>query len=246
MRKHLDKIIFLTVISIYLYTIFEMRVTERNRQNELISKFESNFEIQEDKNEGDVFSVKKALLETIGVLYVPDIDLKMAVFSNAGEAALNEGAGLIVGTGNLIPYENSNSVITSHNGDSLKDLFINVPKLKAGDHFYIKNRDSKIYKYEVFDTRDVSPINEFEKILQPKADESYVTLRTCTPIGINSHRFLATGKLIEEVETIPNSSFTLSLFEIGLIAIATIALILLLISIIKKDDQKENKENGKK
>lgn len=242
LNKVLPRLIFLIVISIALFLFYQTRVTARQEQTKLITEFEeslnlkNNLEIKGTKNKS--FSVKKSLMGTIGVLYAPDIDLQIAVFNNSGQTAISEGAGLIPGTGNLNPEDRENSIITSHNGDTFKDLFMNVPRLKVGQNFYLKLKNNKIYKYEIINTQEPHANEEDKYFLTPNENENYVTLRTCTPIGVNTHRFLATGKLIEEVETIDTEPvFTLSLYEIGLLSISGIATILLLTT-FKKDRRK--------
>ena len=140
MSKHLDKIIYILVLLVCCYFGYQTRIASVVAQNNYISEFEKNLEIE--KEEGKPFSVS---LKTIGVLYVPDIKLTLAVFNNAGEAAISHGCGLIQGTGTL-ENNHDNSVVTSHNGDPSSDLFINLPKIKVGNKFYIKMKDGKIYE----------------------------------------------------------------------------------------------------
>ena len=91
-------------------------------------------------------------------------------------------------------------------------------------------------------TVEVSPLDEEKNFLKPKDNETYVTLRTCTPIGINDKRFLATGNLIGEVDSIPKGKFTLSLYEKSLIFISLISILLIILDIRK--DLKQYAKNS--
>lgn len=233
--KHFDKIIYVIVIVLCCYFGYQTKVTSVKTQEKYIEEFEKNLTVT--KEGGKSFSLA---LQPVGVLYVPDINLSLAVFNNSSESAISNGAGLIQGTGTL-KNEKDNSVITAHNGDPSKDLFINLTKLKVGNKFYMKLKDGKTYEYEVFDTREVSPVEEYKQFLKPENGDTYVTLRTCTPIGINDKRFLATGKLIGEASIVPQGKgMMISLFEWGLIVIALGSGILLVLS-IRNDIKKKKK-----
>lgn len=235
MRKWIDKVIYIAVIILCGYFGYTTKVVNVAEQKQIIQQFESN--LQEPEKGDQPFSVS---LRTIGVLYVPKIHLSIPIFDNAGEAAISSGSGLIKGTGTL-QNQIENSVITSHNGDPSRDLFINVPKLSVGDRFYVKLKDGKTYQYEIIDTREVSPVGEHEQLLKPEFD-SYVTLRTCTPIGINSHRFHATGKLLGEATQPEIKGFTLSIFDYGLMVIGSFSFLLLISSFYQ--DKKSNRADN--
>lgn len=227
--KHIDKLIYIVVILFCGYFSYQTRYVNVHIQENTIKQFEAQFDVEREKKP---FSLQDANQTVIGVLYVPSIHLKTSIFDNAEEYAISNGAGLIRGTGTL-QNEIDNSVITAHNGDPSKDLFINIPKLKKNDEFFLKLTDGKIYKYRVFDIREVSPVGELEQLIEP-TDKSIVTLRTCTPIGINNKRFLAAGEFVSQVETEPSTSgITISLFEYGLIFISLISIILLIKSFMK-------------
>lgn len=234
-KKNLSKIIYLVVILLCGYFFYHSKITEVKNQQKYIEEFEKN-EVSKAKDKP--FSLA---LRPIGILYVPEINLIISVFDNASENSISKGAGLIRGTGTL-KNEHDNSVLTSHNGDSGKDLFINVPKLKVNNKFYLKLIDKKIYEYNIINTVEVSPLDEEKNFLKPKDNETYVTLRTCTPIGINDKRFLATGNLIGEVDSIPKGKFTLSLYEKSLIFISLISILLIILNIRK--DLKQYAKNS--
>lgn len=206
--------------------LIHSKVVVPNEQQQAIQDYFTQDVIQ-DNEQG--FNMK---LKPVGVLSIPSINLELIIYNNASEDAITHGAGLIQGSGNL-HHEHDNSILTAHNGDPLNDLFINVPKLKVGDEFYIKQKDGTIDSYSIIDTQTVDPTDELTHYKKPEGDTSYVTLRTCVPIGINSQRFLATGEYQGEVDNIEeNHQFTFSLVDSILIVVVLVDTGLLIRSFI--------------
>lgn len=166
-------------------------------------------------------------------LSIPSIGLNTTIYDNSLEKSLNNGCGIIEGTGDILDTKNQNTILTSHNGSSVKDLFTNLEKMNVNDKFYIKATDNKIREYTIIDKRVVSPASELQYFKKPNKDEKYITLRTCTPTGINSHRLHVLGVFNKEIKKIPSPKFILSKFEVFLIVILIIALILLIKNIVE-------------
>lgn len=220
-RSVIDKAIYALIILLCLFFLWSSKInTPRQQQADIANYFTQ--EVTQDNSHG--FNMK---LHPIGVLLVPKINLELLIYDNSSEEAITHGAGLIQGSGQL-KHEQTNSILTAHNGDPLNDLFINVPTLKAGDNFYIKHKDKTIDKYTVFDTKTVSPIDELKQYIIPTENETFVTLRTCVPIGINSQRFLATGNFQGNVKTVEESKQALSLvdYAIALVIFVNVGLII--------------------
>lgn len=225
-RTFLDKILYCAIILACCMFLIHSKVVVPHEQQQAIQDYFTQ-DVVQDNEQG--FNMK---LKPIGVLSIPSINLELMIYNNASEDAINHGAGLIQGSGNL-HHEHDNSILTAHNGDPLNDLFINVPKLKIGDKFYIKQKDGTIDSYSVTDTQTVDPTDELIHYKKSDGDTSYVTLRTCVPIGINSQRFLATGEYQGEVENIEeNPQFTFSLVDSILIVVILVDTGLLIRSFI--------------
>ena len=97
----------------------------------------------------------------------------------------------------------------------MKDLFINLQKVKENDEFYIKDQENNITKFQVKNIQVVEPVDEDRHWIKDNTPK--VTLRTCTPTGINTHRLLVTGDQVEYDGTgIPKGKLTLSMYEIQL------------------------------
>lgn len=186
-------------------------------------------------------------LNPLAVLNAPSIHLKLLVYDNASEDAINHGAGLVEGSGDIKNHK-GHAILTAHNGDPTNDLFINVPSLKLGDHFYLTNSKGITDKYEIIQTQKVEPIGELQHLMKPTKGQFLVTLRTCVPIGINSHRFLATGLYKGHVKKIEKPRFTLSIVDYGLMGIGAVSGFLLVGSLYKErksGKMKTDKEDAK-
>ena len=107
---------------------------------------------------------------------------------------LREGIGVLDGTSLPSGGDGNHSVLTGHSGLSLENMFTNLHELELGDHFYI-NILGEVHAYEVDRIQTVLPddTSHFEKEL----DKDYITLVTCTPLGVNSHRLLVRGHRVQ-------------------------------------------------
>ena len=91
----------------------------------------------------------------------------------------------------------THSVLASHRGLSTAKLFTDLDRMKEGDLFYIHVLDH-LLTYEVDQISVIEP--EDTDALRPIADKEYITLLTCTPYGVNSHRLLVRGeKICDEI-----------------------------------------------
>ncbi|HHD2789190.1 class C sortase [Clostridium perfringens] len=138
--------------------------------------------------------VKAQLPDVIAILEIPKINLKVQVYPTTNEMVLREGIGVLDGTSLPIGGDGNHSVLTGHSGLSLENMFTNLHELELGDHFYI-NILGEVHAYEVDRIQTVLPddTSHFEKEL----DKDYITLVTCTPLGVNSHRLLVRGHRVQ-------------------------------------------------
>lgn len=137
--------------------------------------------------------VSRNLGEIVAVVKIPIIDVNLPIYNNTTDLQLQEGAGLLRGTSMLTGGKGSHSVVTGHRGLPSAKLFTDLPKLKTGDQFYIEILD-EVHAYQVDKIAVIEPSDTNE--LQAVADKDYVTLMTCTPYMINTHRLLVRGHRI--------------------------------------------------
>lgn len=126
----------------------------------------------------------------IGVIQIPKIDVQLPVFDKTTADFLQEGATVLPGTSLPIGGDSTHSVITGHTGLSEKLLFTNLDKLVAGDVIYLSVLGKKS-AYQVDQIKRVLPTNLDDIIMVP--GEDLLTLVTCTPYMVNTHRLLVRG-----------------------------------------------------
>lgn len=144
----------------------------------------------------------------MGYLSIPKIDIKLAVYHGTADEVLQTGVGHLNGTKLPIGGESTHSVLAVHRGLPSARLFTDIDQLKKGDMFYIHVLN-EILAYQVDDILDMVDKDDREtldKALQIEQGKDQVTLFTCTPYGVNSHRLLVRGTRVpyngeDEIET---------------------------------------------
>ncbi|HEL2204261.1 TPA: class C sortase [Streptococcus suis] len=131
--------------------------------------------------------------EKIGYISIPSINQEIPIRAGTGENVLQEGAGHLEGTSLPVGGHSTHTVITAHRGLPSASLFTDLDDVKIGDIFYITNIKEKM-AYKVDQILTVEPDN-FDPVLVSEGHD-YVTLLTCTPYMINSHRLLVRGERI--------------------------------------------------
>lgn len=144
----------------------------------------------------------------MGYLSIPKINVKNAIYHGTGDKVLQTGIGHLNGTKLPIGGESTHSVLAAHRGLPTARLFTDIDQLKKGDMFYIHVLD-EVLAYQVDQILDMVDKDDHETLegaLQIEEGKDQVTLFTCTPYGVNSHRLLVRGTRVpyngeEEVET---------------------------------------------
>lgn len=144
----------------------------------------------------DTTGKKKATSYTdhlIGSILIPKIKVDVPIYDQTNETYLEEGAALLDGTSFPLGGENTHAVISAHRGLPDKKFFTDLPDLQKGDLFILHVLDEKL-AYKVERIRTVEPTDKTWLALEE--GEDLVTLMTCTPYMVNSHRLLVTGKRV--------------------------------------------------
>lgn len=141
----------------------------------------------------------------MGYVQIPKINIRIPIYHTTDEDVLEQAAGHLEGSSLPVGGENTHAVISAHRGLPSASLFTDLDKLEEGDHFLLYILDD-ILCYEVDQILVVEP-DETES-LAVQEGQDLVTLLTCTPYGVNSHRLLVRGhrvdyvpEVIEEEET---------------------------------------------
>ena len=134
---------------------------------------------------------------SMGSLEIPGIADQLIIYHGTDDTTLQNGVGHLRGTSFPVGGTGTHSVLSSHSGVPDRKLFTNLDQMKKGDVFYLNILGERL-TYKVDKISVVLP-HEIEDILIDP-DEDYVTLITCTPYGINSHRLLVRGTRITDEE----------------------------------------------
>ena len=156
----------------------------------------------------------------MGYLTIPRINVKLSIYHGTEEAVLQTGIGHLNGSKLPIGGESNHAVLAAHRGLPSAKLFTDIDQLKRGDMFYIYVLD-QVLAYQVdqvMDMVDKDDAKTLEEALAITEGEDHVTLFTCTPYGVNSHRLLVRGTRVpyegeEQVEAEVPESMVKSLQE---------------------------------
>lgn len=129
----------------------------------------------------------------IGSLEVPGLRVRLPIYHGTSSKVLSKGVGHLENSSLPTGEPGTHSVFTAHRGLPSSKLFRDLDKVEKGDLFFVNVLDEK-YAYEVFEIDIVLPHQT--EWLQMNDDEEIVTLLTCDPYMINSHRMLVKGKRV--------------------------------------------------
>ncbi|WP_143462336.1 class C sortase [Levilactobacillus enshiensis] len=167
----------------------------------------------------------KQFIETtpLALVAIPKLNVELPVFAGTSEQVLQKYAGLVNGTDVPQDKRDQHSLITAHRGLPGAQLFTDLPRLQRGDYFYLKNAYG-LMTYEVTTIRTVKAATR--QPVQRSATQNQVTLMTCTPYMVNTHRLLVTGQRIpNQTQTIPRGRFIWDWYKIGLLGLAILLII---------------------
>ena len=126
----------------------------------------------------------------MGTVEIPKINITLPIYHTTSEEVLEKAAGHLEGSSLPVGGESAHAVISAHRGLPSASLFTELDQLKEGDHFLLHVLDDTL-AYEVDKITVVEP--EETQDLAVEEGEDLVTLLTCTPYGVNSHRLLVRG-----------------------------------------------------
>ena len=146
----------------------------------------------------------------MGYLSIPKINIKLSIYHGTYDEVLQTGVGHLNGTKLPIGGESTHSVLAAHRGLPSARLFTDIDQMEKGDMFYIHVLDETLaYQVDqILDMVDKDDYETLEEALRIQEGKDQVTLFTCTPYGVNSHRLLVRGTRVpyngeEEIESTP-------------------------------------------
>ena len=151
------------------------------------------------------------------------------------------------GTALPIGGSGTHSVIVGHRGLPSAELFTNIDQLESGDKFYIHVLDETL-AYEVdmvYPMIEAEEIESLSNAMKVEEGKDYVTLFTCTPYGVNTHRLLVRGKRVEYLGEDEPPTGTEAVVETVksyylIIGIAGLIIAIIIIMIIRQIFKKRN------
>lgn len=212
-------------------------------------------ETAEEVGYGDVLAVDDTGI--MAYVEIPAISVYLPVYHGTSSAVLENGTGHLEGTSLPVGGPDTHAVITGHTGMNRAKLFTDLAEMEKGDLFFIHVLNETL-AYQVDEINTVLPEDTSKLVIQK--GEDMVTLITCTPYGVNTHRLLVTGKRVpydEEIyseaadeENTVRSSQWMSTYRKAILAgmILTGAFLMLLLFVEKQkkkqEGRKEETEHG--
>ena len=130
----------------------------------------------------------------MGNIEIPKISVNLPIYHGTSEEVLSNGIGHLQGTSLPIGGMNTRSVLTGHRGLPNAKLFTRLDEMEKGDLFYLnifgKTLAYQVNKIEIIEPEDMESLGIAE-------GKDLVSLVTCTPYGLNTHRLIVTGERIE-------------------------------------------------
>jgi len=198
MKKNRQVISQIAIILIFLVGILTMlypfyvdalnNVIDQVRVDRYLKESQKEFEAERKR-----LAEENNKLSDSGTINLPDLAIELPLFDTTNDDLLEQGATVLDGTSFPVGGASTHAVISAHRGLPERELFTNLPELKNGDIFLL-NVLGETLAYEVFNSQVVTP--DQTSVLKIEPGQDLVTLMTCTPYMINSHRLLVTGKRV--------------------------------------------------
>lgn len=217
------------IIDSYDFNKFKEIKDNAIKYNKDLSKLSDPLiDYKEIKNYENILNVNDEGM--MGYLSIDKIRVEIPIYHGTSNDTLNSFVGHVEGTSLPIGGNSTHSVLSAHRGLPSAKLFSDLDKLEIGDTFKIIVLD-EVLTYKVDKISIVKPNNSKE--LMNVKDKDYVTLITCTPYGINTHRLLVRGVRVDNnISKVYISTEGFKINKLIVIPILTLPIIILLILII--------------
>ena len=207
---------------------YEKLWEEALRYNQWLSTKSNQWQIEPEETEYYNTLLNVGGTGNMGYISIPRINVNLPVYHGTEESVLQTSVGHIEGTslpvGSAYEEEDFNKagfashcVISGHRGLPSAKLFSDLDKMEIGDRFTFNVLDQTL-TYEVDSINVVEP--DDSELIEIVPDEDLVTLVTCTPYGINTHRLLVRGHRIENEKAKMDTRITADAVRIDAIYVA--------------------------
>lgn len=272
-------LLFLIGLSILLYPLISDK-WNRYRDSKLINQYDTavadnttsksidemlaaarayNEQIKEE-NIPDAFSIRDGVTDAtyesllnvgsdgmMGYVEIPVIGENIPIYHYTTEESLKKGAGHLFGSSLPIGGENTHAIISAHRGLPSAKLFTDLNLVNEGDVFYIHVLNETL-AYQVDQILTVEP--EETESLAIQDGEDLVTLVTCTPYAVNTHRLLVRGhrieyseaKEIESTEAVVSGINNPSVVMLGLCVIIGVVIAIIVVAVTSRIKNKQHRK----
>lgn len=216
------------------------------KENPQLSDAFSQEEKKEDSTYNHVLDMEES--GVMGALEIPKISLYLPIYHGTSAEVLEKGIGHLEGSSIPIGGKDTHAVLTGHRGLPSAELFSNLDQLEREDEFYIHIL-GKTLAYKVFNVETVKPEETGHLTIAKGQDR--VTLVTCTPYGINTHRLLVHAKRVPYTEqkdenTSKSNLWNWMLKQKTFLASTGVLILLIIYSLIHRKNKKKRKNRRKK
>ena len=271
-------ILFLVGLSILLYPTVSNRWNEY-RSRQLVSRYSENIQsddtdsIDEQRTAAqeynstlyeptvpDAFSIRDGIRDEeyerllnpanngiMGYIEIPVINVSIPVYHYTTEESMEKGAGHLLGSSLPVGGKGTHAIISAHRGLPSAKMFTDLNLVRKKDLFYLHILGDTL-AYEVDSIKIVEPHDT--KDLGIDRDEDYVTLITCTPYAVNTHRLLVRGHRVpysqetyEDAHSKPGRMDKVRILWQLVSAAGGIAVALILVFIISRHTRKKERNN---
>ena len=183
----------------------------------------------------------------MGYIQIPKISLKLPIYHTSSEKVLEKGIGHLETTALPIGGVGNNPILTGHRGLPQAELFTRLDEVKKGNIIYIHVLNKHL-SYEVDSIKVIKP--DDVGTLRAIKGRDMITLITCTPYGINTHRLVIQGKRVpyvpikeEDNSSVGTVKLTESMKSRVYGVIVGIIILVIILFIMKKRKNRDGKEN---
>lgn len=203
--------------------------------NRYLAEKESQFMLSDEEKELIPTLLNPLGYGMMGYISIPEIHVEVPVYQGTDEKQLQSGAGWWPGSSLPTGGEGTHCVITAHTGLAKAKLFTDIDQLVEGDTFTLTILD-RTMTYQVDQVIVTEPEDISELYIQDGMD--YVTLYTCTPYGVNTHRLLVRGVRVMEDDTFESGQNTIPIGIVPLLIFILSGLLLLILWLKRKRGDK--------
>ena len=205
-------------------------ISHAKQYNQMLLERDNSFTLTEDLQQRYNALLNISGSGMMGYLEIPCIDVNLPIYHGTEEDVLQQAIGHIEWTSLPVGGESTHCAISGHRGLPTADLQTHIDRMRIGDRFYLNVLGQKL-EYQVDEINVVLPSDT--SLLEIEEGKDYVTLLTCTPYGINSHRLLVRGsRVLDGQGTGATLILTDEIEEVSLVYVIPVVLVGVVLAVL--------------